>query len=44
MPFYVGLIQQNQFNGVTTCSVRFVKTCPQQGFHKQSLIFQIIRD
>ena len=39
MPFYVELILQNQFNGVTTCPERFVKTCPQQGFHKQSLIF-----
>ena len=31
--------QQDQFNGVKTCPVRFVKTCPQQGFHEQSLIF-----
>ena len=32
MPFYVGLILQNQFNGVTTCPVRFVKTCPHKDF------------
>ena len=40
--FCVGLTLQNQFNGVTTCSVRFVKICPR--FHKQSFIFYIIRD
>ena len=32
MPFYVELIQQNQFNGVTTCPCDLLKLTPNKNF------------
>ena len=37
--FCIALILQNKFISVKTCPMQFVRTSPEQDFHKQRLIF-----